>query len=475
MTSPSKAQPASSLARPPTEPEHGLVMHFLLLWWTQTCIIASYLWLFLRTRLLRAAPPQDELDAIHRRNARRFKATASRLKGANVKLGQIASMQAHLLPQAVVEELRSLRDGVTPTDPKKVLALIESELGRPISELFASLDEVPMATASMGQVHRARLRNGHEVVIKVLHPGLEKTVEIDLTLMRWLLRVFRLFLPERLDPMIILTETESSLRNELDLSHEGRATEALGNELAPLGVIVPGVHWETSTSRVLTLDFIVGVNVDNRAQLEAWNVDRERLMTLYFQSFIHQAFFGGFFHADPHPGNVFCTPDGRLALLDFGMVQRLPENVRVGLMKEALGGFFANARLWADGLIQKGAFGEADRKKLEVFGADAFQDPRARAVIFDHRVDSQQELSDVVRRFAAFFQGLETLKAPRDNVMFMRALGIVIDVINEVLPEKTPSQLAAPIMVPVLMEFAQRDPDQYLEMILSSPPIELSP
>lgn len=472
MTSPSTRPLA--LARPP-EPEHGLVAHFWLLWWTQTLIIVSYLRLFVRTRLLRVKLSQDELDAIHRRNARRFKTTACRLKGANVKLGQIASMQAHLIPLAVVEELRSLRDGVTPTDSKKVLALIESELGKPTAELFSSLDETPLATASMGQVHKARLKSGRDVVVKVLHPGLEKTVEIDLALMRWLLRTFKLFLPERLDPMIILTETEASLRNELDLTHEGHATEALGKELEPLGVIVPGVHWETTSRRVLTLDFIVGVNVDNRAQMDAWNIDREKLMTLYLQSFIQQAFLGGFFHADPHPGNVFCTPDGKLALLDFGMVQRLPEDVRVGLMKEALGGFFANAKLWADGLIQKGAFGEIDRKKLEDFGTEAFQDPKARAMIFDHRVDSQQELNEVVRRFATFFQSLETLKAPRDNVMFMRALGIIIDVIKEVLPEKAPSQIAAPVMVPVLMGFAQENPTQYLEMILASPPIEFPP
>lgn len=444
--------------------------HTLLLVWLETRILASYAWLFIRSKILRWPPTAEGRAAVHRRNAQRFKATACRLKGANVKLGQIASMQAHLLPQVVIEELRTLRDGVTPTDSKKVLALVEKELGKPVLEVFARFDETPIATASMGQVHAATLKDGTAVVVKVLHPGLEKTVDIDLALMRFAIRVVKLFVRTPIDPMIILTETEAALRLELDLAHEGRATETLGQELAPLGVIVPKVHWDTTTQRVLTLDFIEGVNIDDRAQMDAWGVDREKLMVLYLQSFVHQALRGGYFHADPHPGNVFCTPDGRLAMLDFGMVQRLPEDTRIGLMKEILGGFFARPKLWTDGMIQKGAVGEADREKLEAFAATAFLDPRARAIIFDHQVESRGELTEVVLKFAAFFRSLETLKTPKDNVMFGRALGIIIDVMKEVVPEKSPSLVAGPVMMPVLLEFVQANPE-YLELLDDLPAV----
>jgi hypothetical protein len=137
--------------------------------------------------------------------------------------------------------------------------------------------------------------------------------------------------------------------------------------------------------------------------------------------------------------------------------------VRVGLLKEILGGFFAKPRLWADGMILKGAVGERDRAKLEAFAEEAFRDPKARAMIFDHEVESHGELASMVGRFADFFQGLETLQTPRDNVMFGRALGIIIDVMKEVVPEKTPSELAAPIMMPVLLELVQKHPE-YLEV-----------
>jgi ubiquinone biosynthesis protein len=429
----------------------------------QLRIVASYVWVLLRARVWELPYSPAQMSEIHRRNARRFKDTACRLKGANVKLGQIASMQAHLLPREVVEELRTLRDAVTASDPARVRAQIEHELGHPIAELFAEFDDEPIAAASMGQVHAARLMDGERVVVKVLHPGLEHTVAIDLAIVRATVRFFARFADAKIDLAQIVEEAQETLRLELDMLHEGEATDLFRKELAPLGILVPRVHWAQTAHRVLTLDFIDGTNIDDREQLDAWGVDREKLIERYLQSFVHQALRGGFFHADPHPGNCFCTPDGRLALLDFGMVKRLPDTVRIGLLKEILGGFFARPRLWADGMILKGAVAERERDKLIAFAEEAFVDPLARAMIFDHEVESQGDLRNVVGRFAGFLKSLETLQTPKDNVMFGRALGIIIDVMKEVVPEKTPSELAGPVMMPVLMELVQAHPEYLAE------------
>lgn len=444
--------------------ERGAFTHFLILVWMETRIVCSYLWLYFRSTVLRWPPSEAERSAWHRNNARRFKDTACRLKGANVKVGQIASMQTHLLPKEFIEELRDLRDAVTPSDSRAVLALIRQELGKPASQLFAEFDSEPIATASMGQVHLARLGSGLQVVVKVLHPGLERTVEIDLALIRGAIRLLGWLAPRQIDLGLLVREAEEPLRRELDLAHEGRATETLAAELEPMGVIVPRVHWDYTSRRVLTLDFIEGVNIDDRAQLDAWGVDRAALMTIYLQSFVQQALRGGYFHADPHPGNVFCTPEGKLALLDFGMVQRLPDHVRTGLLKELLGGFFARPRLWAAGMIEKGAVGESERGKLEEFAKEAFIDPRARAMIFDHQLESRGEMGEVVARFAEFFKSLETLQTPRDNVMFMRAIGIIIDVMKEVAPEHTPSEIAQPVMMPVLSKLIEEHPEFLSEL-----------
>jgi predicted unusual protein kinase regulating ubiquinone biosynthesis (AarF/ABC1/UbiB family) len=438
-------------------PITAAVAHLFALVWLQARLVASYLWLFVRTTVLRAPLSAERLSALHRRNARRFKETACRLKGANVKIGQLASMQAHLLPPEYVEELRALRDAVEPTPFAAVAAIIAAELGGPPHEVFAEFDETPIAAASMAQVHAARLKTGEKVVVKVLHPGLERSVAIDLALMGLLLRAVSLFF-RKVDLLIILRESEEPLRRELDLELEGKATEEIGRDLERIGVLVPKVHWPTTRRRVITLGFIDGANVDCLPKLRAWNVDRVALMQSYLGAFLYQGFVTGLFHADPHPGNVFATPEGKLAMLDFGMVKRLPEHVREGLMKETFGGYFNRPKLYVDGLIQKGAIGERDREVTEQWAKKTFADPAARGVIFDHDPKHAGAVKSLVSGLKDLVE-LESFQTPLDNVMFMRALGIVIDVCKEVAPETSPSELAAPVMLPILMKFMEDHPE----------------
>ncbi len=444
----------------------GAIGHLAVLLWMQTRIALSYLWVFVRTRVLRSRMSDAELSAVHRRNARRFKATAAHLKGANVKVGQIASMQQHVLPREYIEELRSLRDAVGATPYARIARVIRDDLGKDPRELFAAFDEAPIAAASMAQVHVAKLHTGEKVVVKVQHPGLDRSVAIDLALMSVLFRVIGVFV-RRIDVRQILSEAEEPLRRELDLHLEGKATEELGAELRPLGVLVPAVHWELTGRRVITLEFIEGVNVDDVEQLRAWGVDRRALMETYVRTFWHQAFGGGLFHADPHPGNVFSTPDGRLALLDFGMVKRLPEHVREGLQKELFGGIFQSPKLYTDGLIEKGAMREPDRARVEAWAEKTFADPKMRSMLFDHDPADGAEMRDLFGSIASMIDGLETFETPQDNIMFMRALSIVIDVCKEVVPETPVSRIAMPVLLPILLAFVERNP-QYAELAARS-------
>ena len=440
--------------------------HLSALAWMQMRIALSYAWVFFRTKLLRWKMSAPAMSRLHRRNARRFKETAARLKGANVKIGQIASMQQHVLPREYIEELRSLRDAVAPTEYSMIASVIQGELGLGPFELFEEFDKVPIAAASMAQVHIAKLRTGEKVVVKVQHPGLERSVAIDLALMRLLFWVIALFV-KRIDFRQVLSEAEEPLRLELDLHGEGKATEALGAELRPLGVIVPKVYWQYTSRRVITLEYIDGVNVDKTDEIRSWNVDRRALMETYVRSFWHQAFGGGLFHADPHPGNVFCTRDGRLALLDFGMVKRLPENVRSGLQKELFGGIFNHPKLYADGLIEKGAMREPDRAKVEAWATKMFSDPKMRGMLFDHRIEDGAEMTDLFGSLMGMIDWLETFETPQDNLMFMRALGIVIDVCKEVVPEIPVSQIAMPVLLPILGEFVAKNPE-YAEAAMAA-------
>lgn len=436
------------------------VRHLVALMRVQTLIFWSYVWVWLRRRL-RVPHAPEALARIHRRNARRFRETACRLKGANVKLGQLASLQTHILPREVIEELRSMRDQVPPTEFPLIAGLVQSELGAGPLEVFAEFDRVPLAAASMGQVHAARLHTGERVVVKVLHPGLERSVEVDLWLIRTMFRVLGRFV-KKLDLMQLYRESEEPLRKELDLLAEAHATEEMGRQLAPMGVRVPRVHWRYSTRRLLTLEFIEGTKLDDLAKISEWKVDRTRLMQQYLRAFLEQALEGGFFHCDPHPANAFVTPSGELVLLDFGMVKRLPDVIRAGLYKEVLGSFFNNPTLYADGIIMRGVIEERDRGHLERFAREVFSDPDMRSAIFDHDVKRDGDMKQLSGKMGALLEQLETFKTPQDQLMFLRALGIVIDVCREVVPEMPVSQLVAPIAMPLLQRFLAKHP-QYAQ------------
>lgn len=439
------------------------IRHLVMLASLQWSMLISYFWVWVRLRFLRWPMPAEKLSRLHRKYARRFKDVAFTLKGANIKIGQLASMQAHILPPEYIEEFQSMRDQVTATEFPMIASQIQSEFGMSPLELFEEFDRVPIAAASMGQVHVARLRSGEKVVVKVLHPGLERSVAIDLWLTRQTLSAVAKFI-KKFDLMMIYRESEEPLRKELDLLHEGKATEELAKELAPLGVKVPKVYWRYSTKRVLTLEFIEGCNIDDFEQLRAWNIDREALMRKYLEAFFHQAFLGGYFHCDPHPGNAFCTPQGQLALLDFGMVKRMPENVRNGVVMEILGGFFNNPKLYVDGMMLRGIVGEEDRFILEKTAAEVFSDPKMRAAIFDHDIKEQSELKQLFGVMADLLKNLKTFKTPQDQLMFMRATGIAIDVTKEILPEKPVSELVMPLFAKIMQEFLQKNP-QYLSVM----------
>jgi predicted unusual protein kinase regulating ubiquinone biosynthesis (AarF/ABC1/UbiB family) len=436
------------------------VRHFFRIGRVQWSMLASFMWIWFR-RKIRLPHKQAKLDRIHKRHAVRFKRAATDLKGANIKVCQLASLQAHILPKAYIEEFKTLRDEVEPTDYALIAEVVRSELGKDPTELFASFDETPIAAASMAQVHRATLKTGEDVVVKILYPGLERSVAIDLWLTRRMVGVLR-WIFRKIDLRQIYKEAEAPLLEELDLAREGRSTEELAVSLAEIDVIVPKVYWEFTARRVLTLEYIEGTKLDNLEQMEAWGIDRKALILSYIRAFFRQAFEGDFFHCDPHPANALCTPDGRLALLDFGMVKRIPDHVRIGLVKEILGGFFNNATLYADGIIERGIVQESDRETLEAFARKTFTDDNLRSVIFDHELQRKGDLLMVLDKVKDLVHSLKTFRTPQDQLMFLRALGIVIDVTREVYPEEPLSTLCLPLLMPVFMRFLQEHP-QYME------------
>lgn len=431
------------------------VVNLSLLQWR---MLLSYIWIWLRTHALHWKYPPAKLSAIHRGHARRFKDLASQLKGATVKIAQIASLQQHLLPAEYLEEFKTLRDQVAPSEYPLIAGTIQAELGAGPFEIFAEFEKMPIAAASIGQVHRARLKSGEDVVVKVLHPGVERSVAIDLAITKITLRILNFFF-RRIDLMQIFRESKEPLLKELDLLHEAQATEQLGKLLrTSLDVGAPRVYWQYSTRRILTLEYVQGVTLDNIEQMKAWNVDRVALAQTFLRAFLHQSLTGGFFHADPHPANAFCTPEGKLVLLDFGMVKRLPDKVRLGLTKEWMGAFFNNPKMYVDGVIEKGAIQEEDRAFLEPEAARIFSDERLRNFAFNHIVDDETVGQDFASEFFFVLNKLKTFKTPQNELMFIRGFGICFDVVKELVPEMKLMDVAMPVYMEVFQKVLRENP-----------------
>src|SRR6266700_4185501 len=242
-----------------------------------------------------------------------------------IKMGQLLSTRPDLLPPHYIKALSRLQNTVKPVPSEKIVAIIESDLGAPISELFQSFDCEPLATASMAQVHHAVLPDGSEVAVKVQRPGVRQQIEIDIEVLHEVTRFAtrytsfgaRYALPQ------IVRELEHSLNQELDFRLEADSTRLIGRQIADFQLLTtPAVYSEYTSRRVLTLSFVRGRHLQGVSREELDAVDSRAIAKDLLSAYLKQIIVDGAFHCDPHPGNIFLTDDGRLALMDFGMVGR---------------------------------------------------------------------------------------------------------------------------------------------------------
>ncbi|TCJ16702.1 AarF/ABC1/UbiB kinase family protein [Rubrobacter taiwanensis] len=239
-----------------------------------------------------------------------------------VKFGQMLSTRSDLLPERVLQELRKLQDEVAPMPLETVRRVIEYELGAPVEKLFAHFDPQPLGSASIGQVHRAVLPGGEAVAVKVQRPEAAPRVEADLELMNRLAALINRRFGDRLfiDVERLVLEFEDVIRRELDYETEALNAERFAANFAGTPVVIPGVYRELSTRRVLTLEYVEGRKFYSINPLLLEPEERRRIATMGAEAIFQMAFEHGFFHGDPHPANLILTPEGNLALLDFGMV-----------------------------------------------------------------------------------------------------------------------------------------------------------
>ncbi|MBC7326774.1 AarF/ABC1/UbiB kinase family protein [bacterium] len=270
----------------------------------------------------------------------RLRAFLEELGSTFIKLGQLASTRVDIFPPGIIDELKKLQDSVPPAPFEQIKLVVERELSKPIDEIFLEFHEEPIASASIAQVHEAKLKNNEEVVVKVQRPGVEKRVLYDLELLLDITSLAENRLPaaRRLGVHEIAEELARAMRDELNFLIEAenadRLRRALSNET---NVYIPKIYWDLSTPYVLTMEKIKGTKINDYIKgLEDRN-QRKKLAQQLAELFFKQIVIYGVFHADPHPGNIFILPDGRFALTDFGLVGTLNKTLKSQLLRLSQG------------------------------------------------------------------------------------------------------------------------------------------
>jgi predicted unusual protein kinase regulating ubiquinone biosynthesis (AarF/ABC1/UbiB family) len=320
-------------------------------------VIAGFIvWELLAPRVGLGSVARRGRSERYRQAAVRFRAMAIRMGGLMIKVGQFLSARLDVLPPEITEELAGLQDEV-PAEPFAAIRMrAETEMGRPLAESYATFDETPLAAASLGQVHRARLLEPAaaeigfaDVVVKVQRPHIEQVVEVDLSALRRVGGWLRRYKPinDHADVAALIEEFATTTRAEIDYLAEGENAETFAANFAlDPRIHVPEVVWPLTSRRVLTLEDVSAIRLGDYDAITAAGIDRAQVASVLLDTYMQQIFEDGFFHADPHPGNLFITPlegvdangdrDWQLTFVDFGMVGRVPDNLRLGLREAVI-------------------------------------------------------------------------------------------------------------------------------------------
>jgi ubiquinone biosynthesis protein len=272
---------------------------------------------------------REQVEKLSR--AERVRMVMEELGPTFIKLGQILSTRPDLIPVEFIQELSKLQDNVPSFPYTEARQIIESELGRPLEDIFQHFEDTPLAAASIGQVHRAQLKDGEEVVVKVQRPGIRKTIEVDLEIMLHLASLMERHLEELQvhRPVRIVQEFARTLEKEIDYTIETSHIERFARQsMDDPTVYVPKVFRDTTTERVLTMEYIDGIKASEIDRIEREGLDRKIITARGADLILRQIFDYGFFHADPHPGNIFVLPDNVICYIDFGMMGSIDRQTR---------------------------------------------------------------------------------------------------------------------------------------------------
>ncbi len=454
-------------------------LRFVRAYATTFLVISSYLSFAARTRLFGRAWREARVSDVHTRNAQRVYSTILRLQGLFIKVGQLLSIMANFLPPEFRAELETLQDQVPPRPYGEIEERLENELGPKMSQI-AALDRAPIASASLGQVHAARLVDGRKVAVKVQHRDIDRIVRLDLTTIRRILAIVQWFVPvQGLDAYY--HQVKALLSQELDFALEADNIERIAKNFAgDPRVVFPAPVRELCTKRVLTTTYVEGVKISDGAAIGTLGVDKQDLAKRLVRLYCQMIFVDGIYHADPHPGNVLVRDDGAIVLLDFGAVAELSPQMREGI-PEFLEGVLRRdtdrlvKSLRKMGFISRTSDEAVSEKIIEYFHRRFQEEVRLDSFnLKDIRIDPQrgfENLLDLRRMNIGLRELSGAFHIPKDWVLLERTLLLLYGSCSLLDPELNPVAIIQPYLRDFVLgnrDFAQIAMEAIRDMAMSA-------
>ncbi len=430
------------------------VLRSLRVFWLAALVFCGYGSQLLLEKYFRGAWMERRWQRLHVKNARRIAQQFTALRGVFIKMGQVLSVMAPVLPPVYAEELEKLQDAVPPQPYERIRTRLIEAWGENPEAKFAEVDHTPLAAASLAQVHRARLVDGTEVVLKLLYPGIEDLVRRDLARVRKLLPGFRILFGFR-DSAKVHEQLSVMLEHEMDYHRERENTELLRGLLANHPkIVVPRVVESLSSHKVLVMTYEAGCKVADPDVLRAAGIDPEAIAGTLVAAYASMLFEHRVFHADPHPGNLLARPDGSLVLLDFGAVEEVNVEITEGMKQVLLGAMLKNTEQVMAGVERMGFVApDGNRELLRQVTAEYL------AVLAELNVQNYMNLSREQLERASGMQQLRgklrkvagSIRYPDGYFYVERTLTLLFGVTARLAPTKGLFGLAAPYTTKLML------------------------
>jgi len=365
-----------------------------------------------------------------------------------VKLGQILSTQADIVPQDIVKELKKLQSSVQPFSFNEAKAVIESEFEDTLENIFKEFTKEPIASASISQVHYAVLKSGKKVAVKVQRPGIERVISNDLNILRDLAHFVdnHTKFGKIYDFSSMVDEFDRTLKNELDFTKEGENADTFRDNFAKdRGVKVPEINWTYTSRRVLTMEFIEGMGIDDQEALDKAGIDKKETAKRIAESVCNQILRDGFFHADPHPGNIKILMDGTIVFLDLGMVGRISDTRRKTISKLFVAVANKDTRRVARAVMELDAM--YDKRNVKKFEQDV-------DLMLDKYLAMPWSKINVGEVFYEVFNiaFLNGIKLPREFTMLAKSFATLQSILEQLAPELNTIEVAKPIAKKLVLQ-----------------------